>query len=566
MGVNLLLYLYFINQIVSRASPVADMDKIARPHSSRAMVCPFDPSSAPSRGHPDSFHVMFDIMEPVMGVPESCKFSTIAKGDGEKHVCMGMFPPRETPSAQCSIVSVGSNNEYDFELDIFDRMPCEIYVFDCTVLTPTPPEKLSKSGRFFFHQLCIGASEDRDKGFVSWRTLALLASRNATQPILSLKMDVEGWEFETLTQIAAPEMQRLQLVPMQIACEIHQRAHTKWNVPHFWPIPAKPSLSMVSPEQVLQLKQKMQRAGYVLADRNDNPFCKACSEVVFLHVNMYGLYEPLDWSRQNDSLVDAAGLHSAHVEHLLGVHSLLRNGGAHHSKAARSRAQQRVVNTTLSQSPHGFLSLYVRSEVDVHNCSSFLSSHPPCAHVLSKRALEQALLRYGQRRPLRVASPTPEDTKELTIHLRVGDKGALEQGFLEAIAVLMSQHGFGKLVVYSGIHPDYRLGHPWDAACRLEASLHALRQQFGPGRVEFRLPRSADDDLYALARARHLLVHRGAQAALLAMASSGTVYLPERMLLEHSDAFYRMLSNSAVAIARNGSALPAADWIRAVKG
>ncbi|RYG69492.1 hypothetical protein EON64_02570 [archaeon] len=58
---------------------------------------------------------------------------------------------------------MGSNNEYDFELDLFDRMPCEIHVFNCTVQAPTPPEKLTQSGRLFFHKLCIGSAEEHSR-------------------------------------------------------------------------------------------------------------------------------------------------------------------------------------------------------------------------------------------------------------------------------------------------------------------------------------------------------------------------------------------------------------------
>lgn len=504
-----------------------------------------------------------------MGVPDSCEFSAVAQGDGEKHVCMGMFPSATASSDTCSVVSVGSNNEYDFELDLFDRMPCEIHVFDCTVQTPTPPDKLSKSGRFYFYKLCIGSAEDLEKGFVTWRTLALLASRNASRPILSLKMDVEGWEFETLAQIAAPEMQQLQLVPMQIACEIHQRGHTKWNIPHFSPIPAKPSLAMVTPQQVLELKRKMELAGYVLADRNDNPYCKACSEVVFLHVNMYGLYEPVDWNNKNDSAPDTSAHHSTHIEALLGVPNLIR-GGAHHGKVSRSAKQHRL-NETLHHSPYGFVSLYMQSEIELHNCTSFVTFYPQCASIPYKDALLLALQRYEQRRSQRAATIAPvkshavDQEKVLVVHIRVGDKSSVDQSFLEIIASLMSQQSFSKLLVYSGIHADYRVVHPWNAACRLESTLHMLRQRFGRDRVEYQYPKSVDEDLYILSRSKHILVHRGAHAALVAMLTSGNVYLPERMVLEYSDDFYGMVSNRAFVVARNGSALPIADWRRIVK-
>ncbi|RYG69491.1 hypothetical protein EON64_02565 [archaeon] len=94
--------------------------------------------------------------------------------------------------------------------------------------------------------------------------------------------------------------------------------------------------------------------------------------------------------------------------------------------------------------------------------------------------------------------------------------------------------------------------HRWTAACRLEGTL------FGQSRVGYRHPRSVDEDLYVLAYSQHLLVHRGAQATLLAMLVNGNVYVPERMMLEYGDDFNHMLSKNAVMVVRNGSFLPLA--------
>jgi hypothetical protein len=36
-----------------------------------------------------------------------------------------------------------------------------------------------------------------------------------------------------------------------------------------------------APQKLIQLRATMEKAGYSLVDRNDNPFCSHCSELLF---------------------------------------------------------------------------------------------------------------------------------------------------------------------------------------------------------------------------------------------------------------------------------------------
>lgn len=101
----------------------------------------------------------------------------------------------------------------------------------------------------------------------------------------------------------------------------------------------------------------------------------------------------------------------------------------------------------------------MQSEVDLHNCSSFLSFHPPCAQVPFQDALMQALRMYELHCSLRSAPaaspPSPgQQAVELAGCIRVGDKRVVDHIFLEAKSSLISQHGFSRLLVHSGIKAD----------------------------------------------------------------------------------------------------------------
>ncbi|RYH14778.1 hypothetical protein EON65_33015 [archaeon] len=545
---------------------------LARPTTHREMLCQYDGTYHPGPTRlPGTMNEIFDVLEPVFGVPDSCKLAAIAKGDSEKHICMGVFPPVSESSAACSIVSIGSNNEYDYEMDIIDRMPCEIHVFDCTVDNPTPPEKLAKSPRFFFYKLCIAAQDDKEKRLGTWQSIALLASHNATRPILSLKIDVEGWEFEVLKQVGAPEMVRLQLVPMQIACEIHQLSFIRYNIPQYSRLNSRSPLCSVSYKQIRDLVvETMGSEGYLLADRNDNPFCATCTEVVLLHVHMYGLNKPFDFRPADSAIVQSLSSPpsidmSTHLANQLNIPSLLQK----HHHGFRSHTRNAATQTEDTTS---ILALYREVEVDLHKCSSFLPQHVLCAQFPMKDVLIEAVKRYGQRHQIHAThSPLSPSRSEheytLAVHVRLGDKNEFDPTFVETLENLLHQTPSLKSVVIQGSadadHHGSGNKNPWASACSLETSWRSLQKRLGSDKVLYHVPQSPDDDLYLLSRSKHLLVHAGVYSALLAIVSTGTVYIPERMVSEYySLEFVKMLPSQTIVLAHNGTAYPISRFLQ----
>ena len=94
--------------------------------------------------------------------------------------------------------------------------------------------------------------------------------------IAILKMDVEGWEWVVLEQVTRAASVRSSL-PQQIAVEVHLKTHASMGVPGFnkGDLPSKGL-------KLRQLRERMTLAGYALIDRNDNPWCGHCSELLFV--------------------------------------------------------------------------------------------------------------------------------------------------------------------------------------------------------------------------------------------------------------------------------------------
>ena len=71
----------------------------------------------------------------------SCDLNHMLKlgaGDGGKWACID---PQLTKQQDCTVVSIGSNNQFEFEEAVHSKLPhCRILTFDCTVAEPRPPE------------------------------------------------------------------------------------------------------------------------------------------------------------------------------------------------------------------------------------------------------------------------------------------------------------------------------------------------------------------------------------------------------------------------------------------
>ena len=210
-------------------------------------------------------HRRFDMLGPI--APQCQSVEKYGNGDEEKRACelSGMIRAMP-PGDRCTIISLGSNNQWGFEDAVFEKFPsCQVHVFDCTVHEGSkPPSKIAS--RTTLHRICIGSEDANISGrpFLSWRSIMGLL--NVSRAPVYLKMDIEGYEYEVLRSILRERF----LPPLQIAMELHYR----WPRRFRWL--RRDNISSVG----LFMEYMYDRGGYFLIDRHDNERCARCSEIL----------------------------------------------------------------------------------------------------------------------------------------------------------------------------------------------------------------------------------------------------------------------------------------------
>ena len=166
----------------------------------------------------------------------------------------------------------------DSKATLFFRTKCSVHIFDCTGEWEVPKNIAS---RVSLHKLCVGASEssEGDRNFLPYEDLVSIATDGLNTQPAYLKMDIEGYEFQVLPAILAlpPTIQ-----PVQIGFEVH--LITYLNAGPLYAQRAKDSLWFIKDYSDVGLLffELKSIGGYKLISREDNPFCKHCSELVVM--------------------------------------------------------------------------------------------------------------------------------------------------------------------------------------------------------------------------------------------------------------------------------------------
>ena len=146
-----------------------------------------------------------------------------ALGDGGKWVC-GMS--RVVTKPDCIIYSVGINHESSFEAELLSRTDnCQVWGYDFSVheFGPEVQDSPALLRRAHFKPYGLAGTnahgpEDTNKMY----TLQSLMALNGHSHIDILKVDIESWEFETLTTLLRSYMVEDQPLPFgQLQLEIH---------------------------------------------------------------------------------------------------------------------------------------------------------------------------------------------------------------------------------------------------------------------------------------------------------------------------------------------------------
>ena len=167
----------------------------------------------------------------------------------------------------CNIFSAGSNNVFDFEVEILGRTNCTVYVFDCTVKSPSIPDS-----RINYYEWCLGKRDTVESGSlanlkgaheVRIRSLQSVMRELSISNIDILKMDIEGSEWGVLNDLLSCAKEDKCSLPSQLAMELHF------------------DNSIPSIDYISALSYDLHCAGYVVVAVAPNEQCAGCAEISF---------------------------------------------------------------------------------------------------------------------------------------------------------------------------------------------------------------------------------------------------------------------------------------------
>jgi len=223
-------------------------------------------------GNPKDNRVVFDVLEPTedfkrwkegLGpIPDLCHHLDYIKPQGdskrqsseEKFMCSlplkkdennspthniekkkaATIPPSASASS-CELISIGCNGEWGFEKNIAATTNCQTHTFDCTLPNHEPHKPNITT--IHFYPTCIAHEYKRiKKRKMEYLTYAQTVERaGLTDSPTLLKMDVEGFEYDVLTQMIVDanvhngdsdnrhnsDKNKTDMLPLQISVELH---------------------------------------------------------------------------------------------------------------------------------------------------------------------------------------------------------------------------------------------------------------------------------------------------------------------------------------------------------
>jgi hypothetical protein len=213
-----------------------------------------------------------------------------AFGDGGKWVC-GLS--RIEHKKNCVIYSVGINYESSFESELLSRTrDCQIWGYDFSVNSFGPEITWSQKSRtHFFPYGLAGHDQHGSNDEQKMYTLDSLMRMNGHTYIDILKIDIEGWEFETLTTLIESYRAAGRPLPFgQLQLEIHI-----WNkkFPEYlewWETLEEAGLRPFWTEPNLVYQNYNKRTG--TADLAEYSFLNIKGKNIFIHDDPYNVSAP----------------------------------------------------------------------------------------------------------------------------------------------------------------------------------------------------------------------------------------------------------------------------------
>lgn len=213
--------------------------------------------------------------------------------DEGKYVCglsmLKQHPHGDDPSEQCTILSIGSNNMWAFEVAAFRETSCQIHTFDCTVKKPLVPAEIQS--RTTFHKVCLGESDTHmpdGRVFKSYPTLLKDHVPGLTRPPEVLKMDIEGFEYPVMRSITQQSQEAFggsaAAAPQQILMEVHHRTYKSLFGQDNDPGALAWAHRDRTPGELMAFMTEVYTFGYRLSHADWGTVCPHCLEVVLSRV------------------------------------------------------------------------------------------------------------------------------------------------------------------------------------------------------------------------------------------------------------------------------------------
>ncbi|KAJ7175784.1 methyltransferase domain-containing protein [Mycena filopes] len=194
---------------------------------------PNDVVSFPPNKDPWPAYTVWDFFPAAYNCPHEIQ-RLGALGDGGKWVC-GISRVETKPN--CIVYSFGINYESSFEAEILANTDeCEIWGYDFSVNSFGPQIPRSQAHRTHFRPYGLAGTDkhgpdDTNKMY----TLESLMKMNGHTHIDILKVDIERWEFETLSALVKPYLASGKPLPFgQLQLEIHLWHFSFAEFLHWW--------------------------------------------------------------------------------------------------------------------------------------------------------------------------------------------------------------------------------------------------------------------------------------------------------------------------------------------
>ena len=164
-------------------------------------------------------------------------------------------------SPDCTIISVGTIHNWNFEEHIFQNFPrCKIHSFDCNARPDLrPPDEIAI--RTTLHRQCVGSVGSNSSAGDSPAWKSVLDRIGATQAPLFLRLDTGASELEVLRSI----MDDGRMLPSQISFETHLAGQGQTLDPR--------ARGDGAPDSEAVAKRLCRKGGYAVLDqrRGDRP-------------------------------------------------------------------------------------------------------------------------------------------------------------------------------------------------------------------------------------------------------------------------------------------------------